>query len=76
MSRLKIKKIEGIYWSNVKKIKESPCSFTIELMPYDKIASSIPDLCERCKKMHGAVCHATVGRDDATNGKKSFNKNE
>ena len=72
--QIKDKKIEGIYWSNVKKIKESPFSFTIELMPYDKIASSIPDLCERCKKNAGAVCHATVGRDDATNGKNLLTK--
>ena len=43
-------------------------------MPYDKIASSIPDLCERCKKNAGAVCHATVGRDDATNGKNLLTK--
>lgn len=72
--QMRDKPIEKVYWSNIKKIKESPCSFTIELMPYDKIASDYEDLCSRCENNAGAICHATVGRDDARNGKDLLTK--
>lgn len=67
--QIKGKNIEKVYWNNIKKIKASPCSFTLELMPYDKISESIPDLTQRCVDNAGAVCHATVGRNDAKNSK-------
>lgn len=67
--QIKDKKIEQVYWSNIKKIKNSPCSFTLELMPYDKITENIDDICNRCEKNAGAICHATVGRDDGRTGK-------
>ena len=67
--QLKDKPIEKVYWNNIKKIKESPCSFTLELMPYDKISDKLDDICSRCIENAGAKCHATVGRDDAKNNK-------
>lgn len=67
--QLKDTPMEKVYWSNIEKIKKSPCSFTLELMPYDKIANNVEDICSRCEEHAGAVCHATVGRDDARNGK-------
>lgn len=67
--QMKDKEIEKKYWSNVKKISASPCSFTIELMPYDKISNDISDICARCNENAGAVCHATVGRNDGKSGK-------
>lgn len=57
------------YWENVRHIKESPCSFTIELMPHDNISSGISEIISDCKENVGAVCHATVGRDDKKHGK-------
>ena len=60
--QLKDKPIEKVYWQNVQKIKRSPCSFTVELMPHDEIAGRIDDICARCENNAGAVCHATVGR--------------
>lgn len=67
--QLKDKPLEKIYWNNIEKIKKSPCSFTIELMPHDRIAGDLQDICRRCEEHAGAKCHATVGRDDARNGK-------
>lgn len=72
--QLKDKPIEKVYWNNIKKIKNSPCSFTLELMPYDKISDNISDICSKCEEHVGAKCHATVGRDDATNGKTLLTK--
>lgn len=67
--QLKRLHIEKRYWENVKKIKASPCSFTVELMPHDQIAGEVDALCARCREGAGAVCHATVGRDDRHSGK-------
>lgn len=67
--QIKKLKIEDVYWRNVKKIKDSPCSFTIELMPYDDIANDIDSLTKQCRENVGAVCHATVGRNDKQNSK-------
>lgn len=58
------------FWINVKAIKQSPCSFSLEVMPNDKLVPSLHKLCEDCKSNAGAVCHATVGRDDAVESKK------
>ena len=69
-NQIKGTKMEEIYWKNINKIKKSPCSFTIELMPHDEIINEIPNICNRCKDNCGAVCHATVGRDDASKNKK------
>lgn len=63
-NQIKNKTLEKIYWDNINKIKNSPCSFTVELMPHDEIIDEIPKICESCKKNVGALCHATVGRDD------------
>lgn len=67
--QLKNKSIETIYWNNIKKIKESACSFTLELMPYDKISTDLENICLKCEENAGAKCHATVGRNDARNDK-------
>lgn len=58
------------YWANVIKIKKSPCSFTIELMPNDEIANDINLICKECEGKIGAQCHATVGRNDKKNSKE------
>ena len=68
--QLKTKHMETNYWNNVRKIKNSACSFTIELVPHDEIANQTELICEDCISNIGAVCHATVGRNDKKNSKE------
>ena len=62
--QIKKKGVNSLFWDNVKCIKESKCSFTLELMPYDELDSYIEDIKEQCIKNLGAYCHLTVGRND------------
>ena len=62
-------RFEKMFWDNVRKIKKSPASFTVELMPHDEISGDIDDICRRCNENIEAVCHATVGRNDKKNSK-------
>lgn len=57
------------FFSNVKMMRDAGCSFTIELMPYDKLIEHIDDIIAICKKELGAVCQLTVGRNDLTEKK-------
>lgn len=52
------------FFSNVKKIREAGCSFTVELMPNDEIIPYIDDIKKVCIDNLGALCHLTIGRDD------------
>ncbi|MBD5547215.1 MAG: radical SAM protein [Lachnospiraceae bacterium] len=63
-------RFEKMFWDNVRKIKKSPASFTVELMPHDEISGDIDDICRRCNENIEAVCHATVGRNDKKNSKE------
>lgn len=65
-SELKKKKLLNIYFANVKKMWKCGCSFTIELMPNDKLEADIEDIITVCRQQLGAVCQITVGRNDAT----------
>ena len=67
---MKNKNMEEHYWNNVRKIKASPCSITVEIMPNDEIATEVDEICETCVDNIGAVCHATVGRNDKKNSKE------
>lgn len=58
------KKLTDSFWENVRKIKESCYSFTLELMPNDDIIDDIPKILEKCEQEVGAPCHLTVGRSD------------
>lgn len=68
-NQLKNANFRDRYWENVKRIQNSPCSFTIELMPHDEISGEIDDIIKDCKEHVGAVCHATVGRNDKKHSK-------
>lgn len=57
------------FWANVKAIKKSPCSFSLEMMPDDSLRSKRFDICADCMSNVGALCHATVGRNDAVKSK-------
>ncbi|MDD2971663.1 MAG: radical SAM protein [Lachnospiraceae bacterium] len=63
------KKKEEDFWENVKRIKESSCSFSLELMPYDSLNECVDNIINQCIKHVGALCHATVGRDDGNKQK-------
>lgn len=52
------------FFDNVKRIHGSGASFTLELMAYDGIEREIDEICKLCKEKTGAVCHATIGRND------------
>ena len=52
------------FFENVKKMHESGCSFTLELMPNDELIPSIDSIKALCLEKVGAFCHLTVGRDD------------
>lgn len=57
------------YFSNVKKMWEKGCSFTVELMPYDGLIDDIDEIINLCKSELGAACQITVGRNDLTEKK-------
>lgn len=57
------------FFENVKNIKDSRASYTLELMAYDEIEEEIDQIIEVCKANTGAICHATIGRDDASKNK-------
>ena len=52
------------FFENVKKIQDSPCSFTLELMPYDELIDDIEDIKNICDEEVGANCQVTIGRAD------------
>lgn len=52
------------FFDNMKKIHNAGASFTLELMAYDNIEDDIEDIKNVCIKNAGAICHATIGRDD------------
>lgn len=52
------------FFSNIRKIKESGCSFTVEMTPIDELESHIDDIKDICLKELGALCHVTIARND------------
>lgn len=64
------KNLIDIFWENVMKVRNSACSFSLELMPNDEIIENINDIIDMCYEKVGAKCHVTVGRADylATRG--------
>lgn len=62
------------FFANVDLIKESPASFTLELMANDNLEDSIETISKICKERVGANCHATIGRDDSIPQKPLLSK--
>ena len=52
------------FFRNVQMIHRSGASFTLELMAYDGIEGDIEEIKQVCRENVGAICHATIGRDD------------
>lgn len=57
------------FFDNVKAIHLAGASFTLELMAYDGIEADIEDIKSICLEKVGAVCHATIGRNDSRKDK-------
>lgn len=56
--------LEDIFWNNVCLIAESPCSYTIEITPYDRLIPYIPEIKEIFQdKANGAMPHISFARD-------------
>jgi exopolysaccharide biosynthesis predicted pyruvyltransferase EpsI/pyruvate-formate lyase-activating enzyme len=61
---LRLSKLEA-FFSNVQRIREAGCSFTIELTPHDELIPYIEEIKKLCRDKAGSVCHATIARDDS-----------
>lgn len=61
---LKKRGLLDTYVSNVKKMRDAGCSFTIECMPYDSLIEDIDEIKAFALEKFGALPQFTVGRDD------------
>ena len=52
------------FWNNVHMMRDSGCSFSVELTPNDATIPYINDIKEMCMKEVGAYCHITVARKE------------
>lgn len=52
------------FFSNIKKVRDAGCSFTLEITPSDELIPFIDDACELAIKELGATPHITVARDE------------
>lgn len=52
------------FFDNANMIHSLGASFTIELMAYDDIENDMEHIKKICKEKVGAICQATIGRDD------------
>ena len=51
------------FLSNVRKCKDSGCSFSIEMTPHDELIPYISQIKKFCMDNFGALCHLTVARN-------------
>lgn len=61
---LKRKKLFDVFFSNIRKMRDAGCSFTLELTPNDESIPIIDEIKERAVQELGAVCQVTIARDD------------
>lgn len=63
-TELKRTNLLGVFWNNVDKIKNSPCSYSIEITPCDHLIPEIDHLKREFEqKAEGAMPHITFTRD-------------
>lgn len=67
-------KIMDKFFENVKAIHSAGASFSLELMAYDEIEEDIDEIKRICLENVGAVCHATIGRNDKRKDKALLSK--
>ncbi|WP_371298105.1 radical SAM protein [Paraeggerthella sp.] len=51
------------FFENMRLIRDSGASFTLELLAYDEIEKDIDDIIKVTREKSGAVCQATIGRN-------------
>ena len=59
--------IMDAFFANVNAIHDAGVSFTLELMAYDGIEDDIEDIKKVCLENVGAICQATIGRNQHKN---------
>ncbi len=62
---LKRTKMMDRFFDNIRKVKASPASFTVELTVVDELVPYIQDIKDICMKELGALCHLTIARDES-----------
>lgn len=62
------------FFNNVKMMRDSGCSITVELTPNDEVIPMIEDIKKVCFEKIGALPHITIARDDRTNGINHLSK--
>lgn len=71
---LKRQKLLDTFTENVKLMRNSGCSFTIECTPTDELEPYIEELKNYCIENFGALCQLTIARNDLTNSKEILSK--
>lgn len=61
---LKEKKLFDLFFSNIQKVRDAGCSFSLELTPNDEAIPFIDEIIQQAKSQVGAPCHVTVARND------------
>lgn len=54
------------FFSNIQKVKNAGCSFSLELTPSDELIEHIDDIKSVCMERVGALCHVTIPREENT----------
>lgn len=55
-----------IFFDNIEMMRDSGCSFTVEITPNDELIPCIEDVKKLCMERLGTLCHITIARDDRT----------
>ena len=63
---LKERNLLECFFSNIKKVREAGCSFSLEFTPSDEDITLIEEIKQMSLEQVGAVCHVTVARDESS----------
>ncbi|MDE7411650.1 MAG: radical SAM protein [Paramuribaculum sp.] len=65
---LKKRNLMDVFFSNIELVRNSGCSFSVELTPSDELIPHIDDVKRECMERLGALCHITVARNENEKG--------
>ena len=60
----KKKNLMDRFFSNIEKMRDAGCSYTIEITPNDELIPYIDEIKELCMERMGALAHITIARDE------------
>ena len=60
---LKNKGLMSGFLTNIDKVKNKGCSFSVEMTPHDELIPYINEIKDFCMEKFGALCHLTVARN-------------